>query len=268
MISADSRQIFRHMDIGTDKVSDEIRAQIPHHQIDIRDPDQSYTAGQRKQDTDQLLDQILSRKKLPCIVGGTGLYLDTIYKNFTMPESAPDPLFRQKMQEKEKADPGFLQRELLRIDPQEAAKIHPKATRYLMRALEIYHTTGKTKTESFIQQPVKHPLLMIGLRRDTQEGNRLINTRIKQMLQNGLVQEVEGLLEAGYHADLQAMNGIGYKEVVGYLQQQYDAEKMEELLKKNTHHLAKKQRTRFRRYIAEGKAHPRENVSYEVFYLS
>ncbi len=252
IISADSRQIFRLMDIGTDKVSKEIREKVPHHQIDIVDPDETYTAGQRKQDSETIVEQILSRKKIPVIVGGTGLYIDTIYKNFTMPESAPDPIFRATMEEKEKAEPGFLHAELSRIDPDEALKIHPKATRYLIRALEIYHTTGKTKTEGFIQQPVKHPLLMLGIRRETEEGNRLINARIKQMLKNGLIDEVKSLLNAGYTADLQSMNGIGYKEVIGYLQNQYDFEKMEELLKKNTHHLAKKQRTRFRRYIAEG----------------
>lgn len=252
IISADSRQIFRLMDIGTDKVSKEIREKVPHHQIDIVDPDETYTAGQRKQDSETIVEQILSRKKIPVIVGGTGLYIDTIYKNFTMPESAPDPIFRATMEEKEKAEPGFLHAELSRIDPDEALKIHPKATRYLIRALEIYHTTGKTKTEGFIQQSVKHPLLMLGIRRETEEGNRLINARIKQMLKNGLIDEVKSLLNAGYTADLQSMNGIGYKEVIGYLQNQYDFEKMEELLKKNTHHLAKKQRTRFRRYIAEG----------------
>jgi tRNA dimethylallyltransferase len=117
-------------------------------------------------------------------VGGTGLYLDTIYKNFTMPKSAPDYEFRQKMEEKEKAEPGFLYRELLNIDPEEAQKLHPNATKYLMRALEIYHTTGKTKTEEFVQQPVKHPLLMLGLRREKEETNRRINTRIKEMIKN------------------------------------------------------------------------------------
>ena len=115
-------------------------------------------------------------------MGGTGLYIDTIYKNYTMPESAPNYTFRQEMEEKEKAEPGFLYQTLTKIDPDEAQKLHPNSTRYLIRALEIYHTTGKTKTEEFIQQPVKHPLLMLGLRREKEETNRRINARIKEMI--------------------------------------------------------------------------------------
>lgn len=267
VVSADSRQIFRLMDIGTDKISANIRANLPHHQIDIINPDQTYTAWQRKTDSEQIIEQILHRKKIPFIVWWTGLYIDTIYKNFTMPESAPDPIFRAEMQKREKADLWFLYRELQRIDPDEAQNLHPKADRYILRALEIFHTTGKTKTESFIQQPVRHPLLMLGLWREKEEWNKLINTRIKEMIKIWLIDEVQSLLNAGYTADLQSMNGIWYKEVVGYLQGEYDLDKMEELLKKNTHHLAKKQRTRFRRYIAEWQANPRQNVSYKVFNL-
>jgi tRNA dimethylallyltransferase len=100
-----------------------------------------------------------------------------------MPESAPDYAFRKEMEEKEKSDPGFLHRELMKIDPQEAGKLHPNSTRYIIRALEIYHSTGSTKTEKFVQQAVTHPLLMLGLWREKEETNRRINTRIKEMLQ-------------------------------------------------------------------------------------
>jgi tRNA dimethylallyltransferase len=101
-----------------------------------------------------------------------------------MPESAPNYEFRQKMEQKEKADHGFLYRELMKIDPEEAQKLHPNSIRYLIRALEIYHETGTTKTENFVQQSVKHPLLMLGLRREKEETNRRINIRIKEMLKN------------------------------------------------------------------------------------
>jgi tRNA dimethylallyltransferase len=114
-------------------------------------------------------------------VGGTGLYIDTIYKNYTMPESAPDYELRKQLEEKERIEPGFLYTELMKIDPEEAQKLHPNSTRYLIRALEIYYTTGKTKTEEFLQQPVKHPLLMLGIRREKEETNRKINMRIKEM---------------------------------------------------------------------------------------
>lgn len=128
------------MDIGTDKISAEIRAKIPHHQIDIVNPDEQYTAGQRKQAVDQQMDTILKKGKTPFIVGGTGLYIDSVYKNFSMPECPPDPVLRRKLEEKEIANPGFLHRELSRIDPEEAQKLHPHSLRYLIRALEIYYS--------------------------------------------------------------------------------------------------------------------------------
>lgn len=267
VISSDSRQIFRKMDIWTDKISPEIRAKIPHHQIDILDPDQTYTAGQRKEATDRITDEILARGKVPFIVGGTGLYIDTIYKNFSMPECPPDLELRAELEKKELAESWFLHRELTKIDPEEAQKLHPNSTRYLIRALEIYYKTWITKTQGYIQQPVRHPLLMLGLWRDKETTNQLINARIKEMLKSWLIEEVQSLLDQGYTPEIQSLQTIGYKEVVAYLQGEYSFEKMEELLKRNTHHLAKKQRTWFRRYIAEGVQTPKSNVHYKVWTL-
>lgn len=267
VISSDSRQIFRKMDIGTDKISAEIRAEIPHHQIDIVDPDEIYTAGEWKEATDQYMDQILSRGKIPFIVWGTGLYIDSIYKNFSLPECPPNYELRKELETKELASPGFLHLELSKIDPEEAQKHHPNSTRYLIRALEIYYTTGITKTQGYLQQAVRYPLLMLGLWREKEATNKLINLRIQEMLKNGLVEEVQGLLNIGYSKDLQSMGGIGYKEVIGYLEEEYDYEKMQETLRRNTHYLAKKQRTWFRRYIAEGKIMPKDQVTYKVWEL-
>ncbi|MDD2537151.1 MAG: tRNA (adenosine(37)-N6)-dimethylallyltransferase MiaA [Candidatus Absconditabacteria bacterium] len=267
IISADSRQIFRKMDIGTDKIPAEIRAKIPHHQIDIVNPEDSYTAGQRKDGTERAIEGILQRNRIPIVVGGTGLYIDTIYKNFSMPECPPNPELREQLQAKEDEKAGYLYEELMKIDPEEAQKLHPNSHRYLIRALEIFHGTGMTKTENFQQQKVIHPLLMLGLWREKEETNKRINARIKEMLKGGLIEEVQGLLDEGYSKDLQSMQGIGYKEVVGYLERNYDQEKMEEELRRNTHYLAKKQRTWFRRYIAEGIQAPRENVEYKVWNL-
>lgn len=141
VISSDSRQIFRKMDIGTDKISAEIRAKIPHYQIDIVNPDETYTAGQWKEATDHYIDQILSKGQFPFIVGGTGLYIDTIYKNFSLPECPPDYELRAKLEMQEAQSPGFLHRELSKVDPEEAQKLHPNSLRYLVRALEIYQKT-------------------------------------------------------------------------------------------------------------------------------
>lgn len=267
IISADSRQIFKFMNIWTDKIPQSIRDQIPHHQIDIIDPDQNYTAWQRKENTVKLVWEIQSRGKLPIIVWWTWLYIDTIYKNFSMPTSAPDKEFREKMFSLEESNPGSVHAQLQKIDPEEASKLHPKSIRYIVRALEIFHTTGKTKTEWFFQQAVQRPILMVGLRREKEETNKLINTRIKEMFKNWLIEEVKWLLELWYSETLQSMQWIWYKEVVEYIKWNYDKKKCEEMIKKNTHHLAKKQRTRFRRYIAEGKAMPKDNIIYKTYFL-
>lgn len=268
IISADSRQIFKYMDIGTDKVSNEIRQRIPHHQIDIIEPTERYTAGQRQRDTKRIIKEIQSRGKLPMIVGGTWLYIDTIYKNFTMPSAEPNPTLRDELYAQEESDPWSLHKELMNVDPEEASKIHPKSTRYLVRALEIYKTTGEKKSDTFIQQEVDQPILMIGLRRNKEETNKKINARIKEMLKGWLIDEVKWLLAKWYAVDLQSMQWIGYKETVEYLtSRDHLIGKLEEDLKKATHHLAKKQRTRFRRYVAEGLSAPKKNVTYKVFEL-
>jgi tRNA dimethylallyltransferase len=125
-----------------------------------------------------------------------------------MPECAPDYTLRADLEKKEAKKPGFLHEQLKAIDPEEAQKLHPNSTRYLIRALEIFYLTGKTKTEGYIQQTVSHPLLMLGLRRDKESTNQLINQRIKQMFKDGLIEEVEGLLKEGYSPNLQSMQGI------------------------------------------------------------
>ena len=129
------------MNIGTDKVSDEILAKIPHHQINIVNLDETYTSGQRKNDVYTIIPDILARKKLPMIVGGTGLYIDTVYKNFSMPDIPPNMQLRDELFAREDKDPGILHKELMKLDPEEAGKLHPKSTRYIVRALEIFHTS-------------------------------------------------------------------------------------------------------------------------------
>ena len=267
MISADSRQIFRWMDIWTDKIPLQWRERIPHHQIDIVNPDETYTAWQWKFDVENEVEDIIWRKKTPIIVWWTWLYIDTIYKNFQMPECPPNYEYRDELQKIENSEPWYVYKLLQEIDPDEANKLHPNATRYIIRALEIYHETWKTKTELFLHQPVKHPLLMLWLRREKEETNMRINARIKEMLKSWLVDEVQWLLNQWYSPSLQSMQWIGYKEVIWYILWEYDYDSMEEYLRKNTHYLAKKQRTWFRRYIAEWMQTPRENVEYKVFYL-
>ena len=268
IISADSRQIFRYMNIGTDKVSDEILTNIIHHQINIVNPDETYTSGQRKIDVYTIIPDILARKKLPMIVGGTWLYIDTVYKNFSMPDIPPDMQLRDELFAKEDKEPGILHQELMKLDPEEAEKLHPKSTRYIVRALEIFHKSGQTKTDTFISQAPQWPLLMLGLRREKEDTNKKINTRVREMLKWWLVEEVQWLLKKWYDKTLQSMQWIGYKEVVEFLEWRCSYKDMEDHIMITTHQLAKKQRSRFRRYMAEGIQSPRENVIYKVRKLS
>lgn len=267
IISSDSRQIFKEMNIWTDKVPQEILDKIPHHQINIIWPEESYTAWQRQTDVKKQIKEIQSKWKIPMIVWWTWLYIDTIYKNFQMPEIWPDVNFRKKMFNLEEKNPWFLHEELKQIDPDEAKKIHPKSTRYLVRALEIFHSSGKTKTESFLEKEVDQPILMIWIRREKDETNRLIIERINEMLKNWLIDEVKWLLDKWYSKNLQSMQWIWYKEVVWYIERQYDLDEMKNKLILNTQHLAKKQRSRFRRYINDEQHNPKKNVEYKVWYL-
>lgn len=268
IISADSRQIYRYMDIWTDKITPEIREKIVHHQIDIVDPDILYTAWEWKEDVENLIPQINSRWNIPFIVGWTGLYIDTIYRNFTLPKVEPDFEYRDSLNKLEDENPGTLHSMLQKVDPDEAMKIHPNANRYLVRALEIFEKTWKPKSELATELPVKFPLLMLWLWREKEQANAKINKRIKEMFDFWLVDEVKWLLDRWYDPNLQSMQWIGYKEIVGYIKWEYDKNAAEELLKRNTHHYAKRQRTWFRRYIAQSIQMPKENVVYKLYDLS
>lgn len=268
IISADSRQIFKYMDIWTDKVPSSILKQIPHHQINIVNPDEIYTAWQWKEATEKIIPQILNQNKTPIIVWWTWLYIDTIYKNFSMPSCPPDYKLREKLEQKELQTPWILHQELTQIDRQEANKLHPNSIRFIIRALEIFYKTGKTKTDSYIQNAPTNPILMIWLRREKQDTDNRIDIRIQEMIQSWLIDEVKWLLKKWYWPQLQSMQWIWYKETIQYINWNLDLQELQETLKKNTHHLAKKQRTRFRRYIQESKINSKENITYKLYNLT
>ena len=268
IISADSRQVYKYMDIWTDKIPESQRKSIPHYQIDIVTPDEFYTAWEWKQQTEELIQDIQNRWKIPVIVWWTGLYIDTIYKNFTMPDVEPDFQLREKLYTQEKETPWYLHTRLNQLDPQQAQKIHPNSQRHLVRAIEIFEKTWKTKSELAQEMSVKWPLFMAWLRREKEDTNRRINKRIKEMFQQGLVQEVQNILDMWYSQDLKSMQWIWYKEILWYLNWDYKIDRAEELLKRNTHRFAKRQRSWFRRYIAESKSQPKENVWYRLYNLS
>ena len=267
IISADSRQIFKYMNIGTDKVSDDILSEIPHHQINIVEPDWFYTAGAWKKDVCDLIPAIQARGNLPLIVGGTGLYIDTLYKNYSVPEVEADFELRAQREQEDLAEPWILRKRLYAIDPTEAKKHHPHSTRYIIRALEIYEKTGLTKTDAAKEQPVQWPMLMIWLWRERDDTNTRIANRVGTMIDSGLIEEVQRLLDQWYSPDLQSMQGIGYKETAEYLAWHLTRKQLEEQIIIHTQQYAKRQRTRFRRYISDAENNPKEGIVYKVYEL-
>lgn len=264
IISSDSRQVYRSMDIGTDKIWIPERKRIPHYGIDLISPDGSYTAHQRQQDTKQWITDIQSRNHIPFIVWGTGLYIDTIYKNFHLPEQVEaNRERREELERIEEQNPGYLRDLLNKVDTSSAQGFHPKNTRYLIRAIEIYEQTGIPKSVLVQEKPVDQPLLMISLKRDWETTKSLITTRVEEMLQNGLIEEVQWLLTQWYSPDLQSMNGIGYRQTVQWLSEKSNnREDLIHTIAWASVQYAKRQRTWFRRYEKDA----RENTKHNVFY--
>lgn len=268
IISADSRQVYRCMDIGTDKIGLEIRSQIIHHQIDIIDPDQTYTAGQWQADTYRIIDEIIWRGNIPMIVWWTGLYIDTIIYNFNMGICEPDWEFRSDLEKFARGQSEItpfadridsktqlewqnemkLWNMLNEVDPIEAAKHHPSSERFIIRALEIYHKTWIPKSQLVTKQAPKYPLLLIDLQQDPAMWNEMIDMRLLQMIKQWLITEVQWLLDKWYTRELASMKTIDYKQTVQYIDGQLTYEEYINSLQIINHQLAKKQRTWFRRY--------------------
>ncbi len=235
IIGADSRQIFKEMDIATAKPSLEERSEIKHHLIDIIKPDQPYSLSQYKKDAEHWINQIAIKQKLPFLVGGTGLYISSIVENYQLPDAPPD---HSKREELEKLTTEELYKMLREKDPE--TQVNPQNKRYIIRALE---TAGQPKTTA----PSKYETIMIGIDWPREELYDRINQRIDQQIDEGLIEETENLLKK-YPESLPAMSSLGYKELSGYLKGESSKEDAIELFKQHTRNYAKRQLTWFRRY--------------------
>lgn len=249
IISADSRQIYRQMNIGTAKVSVAEQARVPHHMIDLIDPDQEFSVAEFVDRARPLIEQIARRGKLPCVVGGTGLYIKALLGGLA-PLPAADPELRSRLHAKEQScGPGTLHRELRALDPLAAERIHPNNLVRIVRALEICTLSGRRMSElhaahRFAEQPYQTLQIAPGL--DRSELFHRIDRRAQQMLEEGLIAEVEGLV-ASYSADLKVLQTLGYREVLEYLTGQVSAEQMLENIRHHTRQYAKRQLTWFRK---------------------
>lgn len=251
IVSGDSMQVYRGMDIGTAKITPHEKQNIPHHMIDIINPNEEFSVADFQQRAQSCIDNILTRGKLPILVGGTGLYIQAIVDNLDFTEIEIDWDFRNhlKVLAREKGN-AYLHQQLKNVDPQAALKIHPNDLRRMIRALEVFEKTGKPISEfqkASKQIPSPYSPIMIGISMEREVLYDRINERVEKMFEMGLEEEVKKMLRKGYDSSLIAMQGLGYKEVIPYLQGQYDLEEVKRVLKRDTRHFAKRQLTWFKR---------------------
>lgn len=251
IISADSMQIYRKMNIGTAKIQEEEMKGIRHHLIDIVDPDQTFSVAKYQKMVDNLIPQIADRGNLPIIVGGTGLYIKSVVEGFLFPEMEKDPAYRDSLEDlARKEGNDYLHNKLMEVDPHLARKLHPNDLRRIIRGLEVYHQTGKTITyfkKLQEEKPDRYHTLKIGLTRKREDLYSRINQRVDLMIKEGLIEEVKELLQFGYNPSHTAMQGLGYKELAAYLAGNYPLDEAVRILKRDTRHYAKRQLTWFRR---------------------
>ena len=248
VISADSRQIYRGMDIGTAKPSLAVQQQIPHHLFDIRNPDEPLSLSQFQKLAYRTIDEVHARKRLPFLVGGSALYVRAIVEGLRIPEVPPDPRLRAELEAIAEQD-GWqvLFAKLEEIDPATAAQSDPKNVRRVVRALEIVLTTGRSKVELEGSDPPPYRLLEIGLDLPRELLYKRIDQRVDQMMAGGLADECRRLLAAGYADNLPAMTSLGYREMGAYFRGELSYEEAVEKIKTETHRFVRHQYTWFRK---------------------
>ncbi|MGG3281410.1 tRNA (adenosine(37)-N6)-dimethylallyltransferase MiaA [Paenibacillus solani] len=249
IISGDSMQVYRGMDIGTAKISREEMEGIPHHLIDIHDPDHPYSVAEFQEQSQKLIKEIQDRGKLPFIVGGTGLYVESVCYGYQFSESGADEAFREEQfRFANEYGAEALHRKLVTVDPESAERLHPNDLRRVVRALEIFHLTGIPLSAQLAPQTKQsaYDLCLVGLTMDRQMLYNRIEERIDLMLNQGLVDEVAALMDKGFAPGLVSMQGLGYKEIVSYLSGECSYEEAVVLLKRDTRRFAKRQLSWFR----------------------
>ncbi|MGC9359845.1 MAG: tRNA (adenosine(37)-N6)-dimethylallyltransferase MiaA [Anaerolineae bacterium] len=246
-VSADSRQIYRHMDIGTAKVSAEEREILPHHMVDVVDPDETLTLAQYLEDAKRAIADIAARGKLPLLVGGTGLYVRALLEGWTVPRVAPDPDFRARMKQLAREQGHeVLGERLAAVDPEAAERIDSRNVRRVIRALEVYQATGRLISELQRKVPPNWDVWTIGLTCPRELLYQRIDARVDQMIAQGLLDEVRWLLEHGYGRDLPAMSGLGYQQLAAYLMGEMSLPDAVQQIKRDTRNFVRKQYNWFR----------------------
>jgi tRNA dimethylallyltransferase len=251
VVSADSMQVYRGMDIGTAKPTADEKGGIPHHMLDVALPDEEFSAARYQQMAICIIADIHSRDKIPILAGGTGFYINAVvYRNEFIPQDDAETAYRAALRDvaHEKGS-AFLHERLREIDPAAAAAIHPHNIKRVARALSFFHSTGgpiSGHNASQRRNAPAYPLLYVVLDMPRNMLYERIDTRVAAMFETGLAQEVQGLLQAGYHTGLTSMQGIGYKETARYLSGEWTFGQAAEAIRTSTRHYAKRQITWFK----------------------
>ena len=251
IISADSMQVYRHMDIGTAKIRQEEMRGIPHYLVDEFEPNEEFNVMIFQKRVKEYLKDIYARHKIPILVGGTGFYIQAVLYDIAFTENQGDDHFRREMQQLAKTEGEKVLHEKLRqVDPESAESIHPNNVKRVIRALEYYHFTGEkfsVHNEVERQRQSPYQFLYVVLNMDREKLYRRIDQRVDQMMEEGLVKEVESLLAHGYGRNLVSMQGLGYKEIAAALSGECSLSDAVYQIKRDTRHFAKRQLTWFRR---------------------
>lgn len=251
IVSCDSMQLYKYMDIGSAKPTPEEMRRARHHLVDIIDPREDFSVAQYQKLAKDAISDILSRGRLPIISGGTGLYLNSLLYDMDFSSSPGDFTYRRKLEAlAEEKGNGYLHSMLAEQDERAASLIHPNNTKKIIRALERLKK-GEESVRQFSDirtETSDYDVILIGLTRNRDQLYDRINKRVDALVEQGLFQEVQKLAALGLTADNISMKGIGYKEIFAYLDGRYTMEDAIDKIKKNTRHYAKKQLTWFRRY--------------------
>ena len=247
VVSADSRYLYRGMDIGTAKPTAEEMRGIPHHLIDVADPEETWSLAVYQRQAYQVIDAIHSRGKLPILVGGTGQYVRAIIEGWRIPPQAPDPGLREALNRwAEEIGAEAFHARLRRLDADAADLIDYRNVRRVVRAMEVIFHTGERFSDLRRKQECPYMPILLGISREREELYQRIDRRIDLMLADGLVAEVAGLLAAGYAPDLPTMSAIGYGEIIQYLQGEISLEEAVALIKRNTRVFVRRQANWFK----------------------
>ena len=251
VVSGDSMQVYRRMDIGTAKVTAEEAQGIPHWLIDIREPDEGYSVADFRAEAISCIDGIINRGHQPIVCGGTGLYIDSLLNEYHFSSSGGvDKEIREKLRkELDLNGAPALHDRLRQIDPQASERIHPNDSHRLIRALEVWYSEGKSISSSWEEPGMASPYrpLLIGLTADREKLYRRIEKRVDDMLERGLLDEVSSLLHEGVSREAFSMQGLGYRQTAAYLQGECTFEEAVSVLKRDTRRFAKRQLTWFKR---------------------